>query len=93
MGPSYRASWLFVRPPRDGRSQQFRCAPDHRRRSRKRKGALEGKADRVKAGVVRIAGLEEYVYDRVKALTGGKQKPMVAKPKMVENFPIVVVSN
>ena len=54
---------------------------------------LEGKADQAKAGVVRVAALEEYVYDRVKELTDGKQKPMVAKPKMVENFPIVVVSN
>jgi hypothetical protein len=42
---------------------------------------------------VRVGGLEEYVYDRVKELTDGKQKPMVAKPKMVENFPIVGVAH
>jgi uncharacterized caspase-like protein len=54
---------------------------------------LEGKADKAKAGVVRVAGLEDYVYERVKEMTDGKQKPMVAKPKMVENFPIVVVSH
>jgi uncharacterized caspase-like protein len=54
---------------------------------------LAGKADTRKAGVVRVSALEDYVYDRVKELTEGKQKPMVAKPKMVENFPIVVVSN
>ena len=54
---------------------------------------LEGKADTRKTGVVRIAALEDYVYDRVKDLTEGKQKPMVAKPKMVENFAIVAVSN
>jgi hypothetical protein len=54
---------------------------------------LDGKADVRKAGVVRVSALEDYVYDRVKELTDGKQKPMVAKPKMVENFPIVVVSN
>jgi hypothetical protein len=53
---------------------------------------LDGKADVRKAGVVRVSALEDYVYDRVKELTDGKQKPMVAKPKMVENFPIVVVS-
>jgi hypothetical protein len=53
---------------------------------------LDGKADVRKAGVVRVSALEDYVYDRVKELTGGKQKPMVAKPKMVENFPIVVVA-
>jgi uncharacterized caspase-like protein len=53
---------------------------------------LGGKADTGKAGVVRISGLEDYVYDRVKELTDGKQKPIVVKPKMVENFPIVVMS-
>jgi WD40 repeat protein len=54
---------------------------------------LEGKADTRNTGVVRIAALEDYVYDRVKDLTEGKQKPMVAKPKMIENFAIVAVSN
>ena len=29
------------------------------------------------------SALEDYVYDRVKRLTDGKQKPMVAKPKMI----------
>jgi uncharacterized caspase-like protein len=53
---------------------------------------LGGRADTKNAGVVRVSALEDYVYDRVKDLTDGKQKPMVAKPKMVENFPIVVVS-
>jgi uncharacterized caspase-like protein len=52
---------------------------------------LGGKADTRSTGVVRVSGLEEYVYDRVKDLTHGQQKPMVAKPKMVENFPIVAV--
>jgi hypothetical protein len=54
---------------------------------------LEGKADTRKTGVVRIAALEDYVYDGVKDLTEGKQKPMAAKPKMIENFAIVAVSN
>ncbi len=53
---------------------------------------LRGKADRAKSGIVRVAALEDYVYDRVKELTDGKQKPMVAKPKMIENFPIVAVT-
>jgi uncharacterized caspase-like protein len=53
---------------------------------------LGGEADTRKAGIVRVSALEDYVYDRVQQLTKGKQKPMVAKPKMVENFPIVVVS-
>src|SRR5262249_29385548 len=53
---------------------------------------LDGKADIRKIGVIRVSALEDYVYDRVKELTEGKQKPMVAKPKMVENFPIVAGS-
>jgi uncharacterized caspase-like protein len=54
---------------------------------------LGGKADTRKTGFVRVSALEDYVYDRVKELTKGTQKPMVAEPKMVENFPIVLVSN
>jgi WD40 repeat protein len=54
---------------------------------------LRGAADRARAGVVRVAALEDYIYERVKELTHGKQKPMVAKPKMVENFPIVAVTD
>jgi hypothetical protein len=50
---------------------------------------LSGAADAKKTGVVRLSALEEYVYDRVKELTEGRQKPMVAKPKTIENFPIV----
>jgi hypothetical protein len=53
---------------------------------------LRGDADKAKAGVVRVAALEEYVCERVKDLTSGQQKPKVAKPDMVENFPIVAVS-
>lgn len=51
---------------------------------------LAGAADTEKAGVVWVIGLEGYIYDRVKILTHGDQKPMVAIPKMVENFPVVV---
>jgi Caspase domain len=53
---------------------------------------LGGKADLMKVGVVRVSALEEYVSERVKELTEGKQKPMVAKPEMIENFPIVAVT-
>ena len=52
---------------------------------------LGGKADKAKEGVVRVSALEEYVYERVNDLTGGRQKPMVAKPRMIEDFPIVAV--
>lgn len=53
---------------------------------------LGGKADRANIGVVRVLALADYVYDRVKDMTNGKQKPLVAQPKLVENIPIVVVS-
>jgi WD40 repeat protein len=54
---------------------------------------LGGKADRANIGVVRVLALADYVYDRVKDMTDGKQKPLVAEPRSVENIPIVVVSN
>jgi uncharacterized caspase-like protein len=53
---------------------------------------LDGEADPRKTGVVRVSGLEDYVYDRVKALTKGAQTPMVAKSNIVPNFPIVAVT-
>jgi WD40 repeat protein len=52
---------------------------------------LGGKADRRNEGVVRVHALADYVYDRVKDITGGDQKPLVAIPKFVENMPIAVV--
>ena len=52
---------------------------------------LGGKAARPKSRVVRIADLESYVSQRVKDLTGGKQRPMTAKPKTIEDFPIAAV--
>jgi WD40 repeat protein len=52
---------------------------------------LGGKAARGKSRVVRIADLESYVSQRVKALTDGKQRPMTAKPKTIEDFPIAAV--
>ena len=39
------------------------------------------------ASVVMISDLEGYVSKRVKVLTGGNQRPMVAKPGTVEDFP------
>lgn len=52
---------------------------------------LGGKAARPKSRVVRIADLESYVSQRVKALTDGKQRPTTAKPKTIEDFPIAAV--
>ena len=52
---------------------------------------LGGEADRGHIGVVRVLALADYVYDGVKGMTDGKQKLLVAQPKLVENIPITVV--
>jgi hypothetical protein len=52
---------------------------------------LSGNADRNNVGVVRVLALADYVYKRVKDITGGKQKPLVAIPKPFEDIPIAAV--
>ncbi len=52
---------------------------------------LKGKADIKNKGKVTITMLEYYLAERVKQLTGGKQKPAVEKPKTIEDFPIAVI--
>jgi uncharacterized caspase-like protein len=49
---------------------------------------LRGAAVHQGASVVMISDLEDYVSRRVKELTGGNQRLMVAKPGTVEDFPI-----
>ena len=49
---------------------------------------LRGAAVRPEVRVIMISDLEGYVSRRVKDLTGGNQRPMVAKPGTVEDFPI-----
>jgi uncharacterized caspase-like protein len=49
--------------------------------------ALSGKAAN-KEGVVYLTGLDAYVTDRVKELTGGRQHPVTAKPTSVRSFPL-----
>jgi len=51
---------------------------------------LRGEAGRPGSPVVMISDLEGYVSRRVKDLTSGNQKPVVAKPTTVEDFPISV---
>jgi uncharacterized caspase-like protein len=48
---------------------------------------LSGKAAN-RDGVVYLAGLDAYVTDRVKELTGGRQHPVTAKPTSVRSFPL-----
>ena len=49
---------------------------------------MHGAAARPEVPVIMISDLEGYVSRRVKDLTGGTQRPMVAKPGTVEDFPI-----
>jgi WD40 repeat protein len=49
---------------------------------------LRGAAAQPQARVVTINGLSLYVSRQVRDLTGGNQKPMMAMPKTVEDYPI-----
>lgn len=54
---------------------------------------LSGKADFQKSGRITLKGLDYYVDERVKELTGGRQSPMSIAPSGVADFPIAVVTN
>jgi WD40 repeat protein len=54
---------------------------------------LNGKADFQKAGRITLKGLDYYIADRVKELTGGRQSPVSIAPSGVADFPIAVVAN
>jgi WD40 repeat protein len=49
---------------------------------------LRGAAARPRNPVIMISDLNGYVSQRVRDLTGGNQKPMMAMPKTVEDYPI-----
>ena len=49
---------------------------------------LRGAAARPEVPVIMISDLQGYVSRRVKELTGGNQRPTMAMPKTVEDFPI-----
>jgi WD40 repeat protein len=53
---------------------------------------LSGKADLQKSGRITLKGLDYYVAERVKDLTGGRQSPMSIAPSGVPDFPIAVAS-
>ena len=53
---------------------------------------LSGKADFQKSGRITLKGLDYYVDERVKELTGGKQSPVSIAPSGVPDFPIAVVA-
>jgi WD40 repeat protein len=54
---------------------------------------LNGKADFQKAGRITLKGLDYYIDERVKELTGGRQSPVSIAPSGVADFPIAVVAN
>jgi hypothetical protein len=49
---------------------------------------MRGAAARQEVPVIMISDLQGYVSRRVKELTSGNQRPMMAMPKTVEDFPI-----
>jgi hypothetical protein len=49
---------------------------------------LRGAAARPEVPVIMISDLHGYVSRRVKELTSGNQRPMMAMPKTVEDFPV-----
>ncbi len=51
---------------------------------------LDGRADFNGNGEISIKELDLYVSDRVKSLTGGRQKTTTVIPKSIPNFPIGV---
>jgi WD40 repeat protein len=51
---------------------------------------LGGAAGRSDLPVITITDLGSYVSRRVRDLTGGNQKPMMAMPKTVEDYPITI---
>jgi uncharacterized caspase-like protein len=52
---------------------------------------LAGKADLRGSGRVTITGLDFFLSERVKELTGGSQHPTTTKPPSVPDFPIAIV--
>jgi len=49
---------------------------------------LAGQADLNRDGVIYLSELEQYTNGRVKALSGGKQNPIMAKPPTIRSFPL-----
>jgi len=54
---------------------------------------LNGKADFQRSGRVTLKGLDYYIDERIKDLTGGKQSPVSIAPSGVPDFPIAVLAN
>jgi WD40 repeat protein len=53
-------------------------------------GIGDGRAEAFAKGAITLSGLDAYVAERVKDLTGGQQHPAMSKPSSVPNFAIAV---
>jgi uncharacterized caspase-like protein len=51
-------------------------------------GLESGKADYTADGIIYIRELDQYVSERVKALTNGEQHPTTQKPSTINRFPV-----
>ena len=51
---------------------------------------LNGKADLNQDNKITSSELDEYLSERVKALTNGKQTPVTGKNKLSQNLPIAI---
>jgi len=47
---------------------------------------LEGKADVAHDGQITVSGLDLYITQRVKELTGGQQHPVMSRPNTISDF-------
>jgi uncharacterized caspase-like protein len=53
-------------------------------------GLDEGKADLLHKGVITVSELDVYIAERVKALTDGRQHPVMSRPNTVSDFAFAV---
>jgi hypothetical protein len=50
--------------------------------------AIGGRADQDKDGLIHLQEISRYVNQRVQELTGGKQMPVIERPRGVRSFPL-----
>ena len=55
------------------------------------RGLGEGKADLLHNGSVTVSELDAYIAEQVKALTEGRQHPVMSRPNTIPDFAFAVV--
>jgi uncharacterized caspase-like protein len=55
-------------------------------------GFVDGKADLSRDGRISASELDEFVTDRVRGLTGGRQNPVMVRPPTVPNFQLAALA-